>query len=202
MPTGYTAGILDGTTKTFNDYAKICSRAFMIHLRDESMGSEYKKSEVSTYHSERIEEAEDDIARLATITDEELIEQEKIKLIDSKKYHLDAIEKARVDEIKLNEFLEKAKAYVPPTLAHDGIATFMVSQLKDTIKHDCGGSYHENELKSIDKKIKNLDATELRNEIKTQAAKDIIYHTKENTAAVNRVDDNNKWYEDFINSLK
>ena len=35
MPTGYTAGIIDGTTKDFKEYAKHCERAFMIHLREE-----------------------------------------------------------------------------------------------------------------------------------------------------------------------
>ena len=58
MPTGYTAGILDGTVKDFNEFAKKCSRAFMIHLRDEPFDSEYKKREPSDYHSKNLKEAE------------------------------------------------------------------------------------------------------------------------------------------------
>lgn len=45
MPTGYTAGIIDGKIKDFKEFAKLCSRAFIVHLRDEPINSEYKKRE-------------------------------------------------------------------------------------------------------------------------------------------------------------
>lgn len=41
MPTGYTAGILNGTIKTFKEFATKCSRAFMIHMRDEAHDAPY-----------------------------------------------------------------------------------------------------------------------------------------------------------------
>ena len=39
MPTGYTAGILEGKIKTFPEFAKICMRAFgaAIHMRDNGL---------------------------------------------------------------------------------------------------------------------------------------------------------------------
>ena len=44
MPTGYTAGIIDGKTETFQDFAKQCMRAFgvTIHMRDENMDKGYE----------------------------------------------------------------------------------------------------------------------------------------------------------------
>ena len=44
MPTGYTAGIADGTITNFEQYALRCIRAFgaTMHLRDESLEHEYE----------------------------------------------------------------------------------------------------------------------------------------------------------------
>lgn len=49
MPTGYTAGIIDGKINTFRDFALVCVKAFgaAIHMRDE---------QDVKYHSQRIEQ--------------------------------------------------------------------------------------------------------------------------------------------------
>ena len=201
MPTGYTAGILDGTTKDFNQFAKHCSRAYIMHLRDEPMDSEYKKREVSDYHIKEIEKAKAELKQADSLSDEELIIQEKNRLIDSKKYHLDREEKIKNDKIKLESFLEKAKSYIPPTEKHQGIADFMIEQLEKTIEFDCNSNYHIDELKTIDSKIEKVNADDIRSEMKVKATKDIAYHTKEHEADVKRCREHNQWYEDFIKSL-
>jgi len=45
MPTGYTQGILDGTTKDFKEFAKHCMKAFgaCVHMRDDDMKKEYEE---------------------------------------------------------------------------------------------------------------------------------------------------------------
>ena len=201
MPTGYTAGILDGTTKDFNQFAKHCSRAYIMHLRDEPMDSEYKKREVSDYHIKEIEKAKAELKQADSLSDEELIIQEKNRLIDSKKYHLDREEKIKNDKIKLESFLEKAKSYIPPTEKHQGIADFMIEQIEKTIEFDCNSSYHIDELKTIDSKIEKVNADDIRSEMKVKATKDIAYHTKEHEADVKRCREHNQWYEDFIKNL-
>ena len=66
MPTGYTAGVQDGSIKTFKDYASLCARAFtaLIELRDEPftprLPDEIKSN--TTYTEKKIEE---DAQRLA-----------------------------------------------------------------------------------------------------------------------------------------
>jgi len=202
MPTGYTEGILDGTTKDFNQFAKHCSRAFIMHLRDEPMDSEYKKREVSDYHIKAIEKAKAELKKADSLSDEELIIQEKNRLIESKKYHLDRKEKIKNDKIKLELFLGKAKSYIPPTEKHQGIADFMIEQLEKTIDFDCNSTYHIDKLKTIDSEIENVKASVIRAELKAKATKDIAYHTKEHKADVKRCEEHNKWYEDFIENLK
>ena len=110
MPTGYTAGILDGTTKDFAEYAKHCSRAFVLHMRDEPFDSDYKESEPSDYHANAIKEAKKELKKAKLLTDEKLIKLKKKELADSKKYHLKSKANDEANKIKLELFLYKAKS--------------------------------------------------------------------------------------------
>lgn len=201
MPTGYTAGIIDGTIKDFNEYAKQCSRAFMIHLRDEPMNSEYQKREPSNYHFEEIEKSKLELNRLLLLTDVELVIQEKMKLLENREYHLLGKEKQEDNKEKLEGFLVKAMNYIPPTELHNGIADFMQSQLKTTIEFDCSGTYHIKALKTISDEMENMNPKNIRKKLQAEANKNIEYHTKERESELKRCKDTNKWYEDFINSL-
>lgn len=201
MPTGYTAGILDGTTKDFNEFAKLCSRAYIVHLRDEPMNSEYKPREPGDYHLKMIDKTNDELKQAEILTDEEIIIQEKNRLLEIKKHHLESKEKDELNQVKMNQFLEKAKAYKPPTETHVGIANFMIEQLEKTIDFDCNSTYHIDELKTIDSKIENVNAPNIRSEMRIKATKDIAYNTKAHEEESKRCREHNKWYEDFINSL-
>ena len=201
MPTGYTAGILDGTTKNFKQFAKQCSRAFIIHLRDEPMDSEYKEREPSDYHLKELEKAKEKLKEVELLTDEEIVTQRKSELIDSKKYHIKGEQRQKDHKKKMELFLCEAKAYAPPTAKHKGIGSFMIEQLEKTIDFDCCGTYHTNALKTIDSDIENVNAIELRSEMKTDALKDIDRHTKKYNEDLKRCEEHNKWYNDFIESL-
>jgi len=202
MPTGYTAGILDGTTKDFTQFAKICSRAFMVHLRDEPFNSEYKKREPSDYHIEKIKESKEILETVETLKDSTIIDNERSKLLKSIEYHRESIDSQKKNEIILNEFLVKAKDLKAPTEAHKGIVGFMVKQLKETIDFDCrDDNYYQKEIVKIEEKLIVLNVEDIRSELKTQAAEDFSYHTKEYEDELRRCRESNKWYDDFINSL-
>ena len=58
MPTGYTAGIEDGTITTGKDFLKLCTRAFGIamDLRDEPLSVPTPaKFEPDTYYRDRVD---------------------------------------------------------------------------------------------------------------------------------------------------
>ena len=120
MPTGYTAGILDGTITTFPQFAKLCMRAFgaTIHLRDESLDTEYEQRVPSDYHSKSIEKAKQSIIDAEKLTDNEIVDTRKKQLEDSKKYHLEAIEKAKKSTIEMNKILFDVRKWQPPTPDH------------------------------------------------------------------------------------
>ena len=202
MPTGYTAGILNGTTKNFKQFAKQCSRAFIIHLRDEPMDSEYKERKPCDYHLKEIEEAKEKLKEVEFLTDEEIVTKRRCELIDIKDYHIKGEQKQKKDKEKMELFLGEARAYSPPTDKHREIGSFMIEQLQKTIDFDCNGNYHTDALKTIDSDIKNVNAIELRTEMKAEALRDFGRHTKEYNEDLRRCEEHNKWYNDFIESLK
>lgn len=201
MPTGYTAGILDGTTKDFKQFAKTCSRAFLIHLRDEPFDSEYKKRTPSDYHLNAIKTAKETLKDISVLKDDEIIAQEKSRLLDERKRHKSEKLKDEENKVKMNLFLKKAKAYIPPTENHKGVAKFMVEQLEKTIDFDCNSDYHTEYIDKIGNQLENVKADDIRSDLRVQATKDIAYHTKEHEAELKRCREFNQWYDDFVNSL-
>ena len=202
MPTGYTAGILDGTTKDFNQFAKICSRAFLVHLRDEPMNSEYTPRTPSEYHIDKIKEAKDTLKEIDVLEDFVIIEREKKGLMDDIEYHTEAIKTAEKNKIRLNKFLKKAKTIKAPTETHTGVVDFMIKQLEETIDFDCkDGSYHEDAISELKEKLEVLNVDDIRGVLRIKATENISYNTKSHEEDLKRCRESNKWYDDFINSL-
>lgn len=203
MPTGYTAGILDGTTNTFQDFAKLCTRAFgaTMHLRDESLDTEYKPQKPGKYHFEKIEEANKLMQKANSLTDEQLISERKIELKASIELAKKAIEKETANKEKLEAMLQEAKDFIPPTSEHQGIKDFMVNQIEETIKFDCDSTYYSELLESSKKELENLDAWSIRSAMIGKAQKDLDYNRTELNKEVARCNNSNQWYAEFLKAI-
>jgi hypothetical protein len=203
MPTGYTAGILDGKITTFPQFAKLCMRAFgaAIHLRDESLDAEYEPRVPSDYHSKAIEKANQLIIDAQKMSDKEIVDVKKEQLENSKKYHLKAIEKAKKSTIEMNKILADVRKWQPPTPEHTGIKDFMIDQIEKTIDFDCKTDYHDRGLIEIETELLTLNATEIRKQMIEQAKKDLDYHNAENLKEIQRCEQSNKWVSDLMMSL-
>lgn len=203
MPTGYTAGILDGTVTTFPQFAKLCMRAFgaTIHLRDESLDTEYEPRVPSEYHSKAIEKAKQSIIDAQKLTDDEIIDTRKKQLEDSRKYHLKAIEEAKKATIEMNKILCDVRKWQPPTPDHTGIKDFMIEQIEKTIDFDCKTDYHDKGLIEIETELLTINASEIRKQMIEQAKKDLAYHNAENLKEIQRCEQSNKWVSDLLGSL-
>lgn len=203
MPTGYTAGIVDGTIKTFPEFAKLCMRAFgaTIHMRDDSMEDEYKPRVPSTYHSDKLLELHKQKEELMNKSDEQLISDKKAELLASKENYIKRIEDTQAKAIRLKDMLKDAQSYVPPTGEHQGIKDFMIQQIEETIKWDGSTNYHDQQIDKIDLQLANLKATDVRFDTAAKIAEDIAYHTKNHNEEIKRCEESNKWCNDFINSL-
>lgn len=204
MPTGYTAGIEDGSIKTFQDYAKLCVRAFgaAIHMRDDSLTKPYEPREPDTYHKESIDEINAGIDKINKSTDDELLLITRNELIDSKSEYNGYVKKAMLYKSKLMKILEKVDKYVPPTPDHEAIKKFMAEQITSTIEWDCNISYYIKEVKKIDEKLTKLNASEIRASKLKELNKELEYHTKEYDAELQRCKEANEWAEKFFKSIE
>lgn len=203
MPTGYTAGILDGKIKTFKQFATQCIRAFggAIHMRDDDWDAPYRPDKASDYYINSVKDAKDKIEKLKKVSDKELVNNRKKELIEERIRYTKIIEEKKQAELKLQEFLEEANKYVPPTPDHQGIKDFMIQQLTDTIKWDCDKSYYEKEIAEVDKQLENIDPVEIRKSLMEDYVDDLKLSEKRLQEEQERVDNRNEWSKQYLESL-
>ena len=204
MPTGYTYGIIEGKTKTFNEFAENCMRNFgaCIHMRDDDSDKKYTPREPSNYHTKELQSSKEKLEKAEKMTDAELIEMRKKELKEDEKRYKKNIKETESARKKLDEFLLKAEAYDPPTEDHEGIKKFMIEQLKTTIDYDGSAKYSIEGLAKTEIELNNIDANDVRFTLMEEAHKNIAYHLKEHKEELKRCANSNKWVEIFVKSLK
>jgi hypothetical protein len=203
MPTGYTAGILEGKITTFPQFAKLCMRAFgaTIHMRDDELDAEFIKRTPSDYYATEIGRAKQLLKDAKTLSDEVIVKNRKEELEKSKEYHLKAIAKAKVDTINLNDILKEVRKWHPPTAEHTGIKDYMIDQIEKTIDFDCKTKWHDEELAKIELGLLTLNPSEIRKDMITKAKKDFEYNTKKYNEDVETCEQSNNWVATFLESL-
>jgi hypothetical protein len=204
MPTGYTAGIIDGKINTFQDFAKQCMRAFgaCIHMRDEDYDKNYEPRLPSDYHLKRIEKSKEEIARINSISDEDLILTRKVEIETEIKRCKDSISKQKKNRNALLSIKSDIQDWTPPTSEHVGIKDFMLEQIKVTIEGDCDPRYYLKEIKELQSKLIFLDAKDERRRMLELENSRIEYGKVEYEKEVKRCNDANKWITDLLDSIK
>lgn len=203
MPTGYTAGILDGKITTFPQFAKKCMRAFgaTMHMRDDDTEAEYKPRMPSDWHEKELAKAQDKLKEVEKLSDEQIIEKRTSELTEDKKRYLEYIDKANDGLAKMNVILQDVRKWQPPTSEHQGIKDFMVEQIKTTIEHDCKTDYWEKELEKCEQELKYPNAKEIREKMISGAEWSVNYHREHLKKEIDGCASSNQWVSDFINSL-
>lgn len=196
MPTGYTAGVCDGTITDFTEYALQCARNFgaCVTLRDEPLGSEIPEFEASDYNATKLAEAEKALAEFLAMPEPERREMhaaEHARNIESAER---GIAEKKEQQQRYEAMLKKAKAFKSPSPDHDNYAKFIVSQLEESIQWDCDTSYYEKLKTPVpyskwkSKKVKDLTG-------------DIEYHTKGHSEELERTASRNKWVRQLKEAL-
>lgn len=197
MPSGYTAGVQDGTITDFRDYAMKCARAFgaLIMMRDDPMDAEIPEEfQPSTYNAERVAESRAELAKLESCSEEEAQAMADADHAKKVEYRLEALERKRIERKRYESMLEKARAYIPPTEDHSKYAEFLVSQLEESIKWDCDESYYEAEPVRLDGHTWKMQRMQsLREDIK----RNLERQQEENE----RTDSRNRWIAELRKSL-
>lgn len=210
MPTGYTSGIVDGTTKTFQDYAKLCVRAFgaAIHMRDDGLKEEWRPAEPSSYYLENIKSSEKELEKIKTESVESIRERRILSLKESIKY-----DKKRIVELKevgerYKSILEDVEKYEPPTDDHHEFKKFMKEQIEMCIKSDSDTSYTEKDVAKCTNDLEKLESDDYvkavekyrKEEIK-RIESNIAYYNKNYAEDVDRCNSRNEWVKQVFDSI-
>ena len=205
MPTGYTAGIIDGEITTFEQFATQCTRAFgaTIHMRDNPMDSPYEPRTPSDYHTNSIQSKRERLEEIESMSDEKIVEDFNTQLEEDLKYHQTKMEEDKRNLEKLNSMLESAKSWIPPTEDHQSFRNFMIEQIESTIKVDGDPSYHTNKMVEIKKQMEEgINPKEYREETIQEIKGQISYHETEYQKELVRCKDSNDWMDKFFESIK
>lgn len=205
MPTGYTAGIIDGEITTFEQFATQCSRAFgaTIHMRDNPLDSPYEPRTPSQYYVNSLQSQREKLEETKTMTDEAIVQDFETLLKDSLEYHERELEKTKVNLGRLNSIMESAKSWVPPTEDHEGVRDYMIDQLEITIKADGDPSYHVNKIVQARKELEEgIDPKVYREEKIKEIEDRISYYEGEVQKELERCKQSNDWMDKFLESIK
>jgi hypothetical protein len=210
MPTGYTQGILDGTITDFKGFASTCMRAFgaAMHMREEGLDQEYRPAEPSDYHQKQIVKWTEDL-EAAQRKDPKMFYYEHIEDLknDIADYEKKVVER-KAQRAKLDDMLAEAQQWTPPTEDHQNFKSFMVDQLKETIKWDGDWKWYQEELEKAKSKLeaaKNRDIEVYSEVLKEERIgyiqKLIDYHTEHYNNDVKKCNDSNQWVKHLIESV-
>ena len=196
MPTGYTDKIKDGIS--FNEFIMNCARAFgaLVTIRD-SMGVPIpQKFEPSDYHKKEAKKYEGELKRLKELSLKEAEIESKKEFEEEKTTVENLMKESEELELKYRDMLLKANEWIPPSLDHGGLKKFMIRQIEDSIKFDCGSDYWKNNYPKL-----STPEDWLRNK-KIKAERDILYHQKHDFEERERTDGRNLWLTRLRDSLK
>ena len=203
MPTGYTAGIIDGTTKTFKQFATQCARAMgaSIHMRDEPFDAPFKPREPGEYHTKAIEAALLEMKRVQALSDKELLDEERAHITEEIQRNRKAIKDTNKVRSALDKMRNEVLKWEPPTSDHIGVKDFMLKQIDETIKFDGSTDYYESAISDLQSRERTLTVHGVRTARMTKARVDVDYHKKEHSEELKRCHDANEWARLYFASL-
>ena len=201
MPTGYTAGILDGKVTTFKQFATKCMRAFgaCIHMRDEPNSKKYTPRVVDPYYLEAIEEAKKKLEEAKTISDKKLMKRIEKSIEENRKWKLALINEKKKNRFKLESIIQEAQSWKPPSNDHIEFKKFMIEQLQVTLSVDCDTEYYEKELVGLEERTP-VDI--VRVDLIKEAEVDLEHRYEEYWKQVEIVKKANKWVDDVMVTME
>jgi len=196
MPTGYTEKLMK-SGQTFPEFIMGCARAFgaLIEMRDSPNDAPIPdKFEPSDYNAKRLIESREELAKFKAMSGEERAafgETAKAEDVARKQGYL---EKAIVENNRLEDMAAQVRAWTPPTKDHQGLKDFMLQQI-DVSKN--GVDYLEESLAEAQAK----PASAYYVEAVSSAARGIKYHTEENAKEIERVNGRTEWVQQLRASI-
>lgn len=141
MPTGYTAGVADGSITSFKQFALQCARGFgaCIEMRDDpidaSIPEEFK---ATSYYAEKLADAQARLANLEKMTDRDVSRAADADFEEEMASYRKTVADNDAKKARYAVMLAQATAWMPPTPDHAPLKQFMIEQITQSITWDCG----------------------------------------------------------------
>lgn len=195
MPTGYTADVQGGKVTDFSAFAMQCARAFgaLIMMRDDPADAPIKDFEPSMYNLEAKRKAEAELMALRSMTVEEIRAAYRAEQDKATRYRDEYLQRKETERVRYEAMLAKVRAWEPPTAEHVGLKTFMVEQLVESIKFDCGGDWTP--------EIPYDGPDKWWQEQVSSAERAIARHAAEHEKEIERTEGRNRWVRELRASL-
>jgi len=195
MATGYTYRIKDGIS--FNDFVMDCAKAMgaCIMMRDEPASTPIPEVfEPSDYHKNAYEMAKKEFGKFCKMS-KKTAEEKTAKYNDDRKV---AEQEAECKDKELSEkylaMIEKVENWEPPTNDHIEFKSFMLEQLRESLRFDCG--YRRAVV------VEDISVEEWKSQQESRILHNIEYHKKNYAEEVQRAKERTAWVSDLRNSLK
>lgn len=196
MPTGYTSDLYEGKDVTVSDFILGCARAFgaLVTMRDEPLDAPIPEEfEPSSYHADKIAEAEATLREMETISAGEMDRRAQADYRQALKRWQERRHEAAERRQRYEDMLEQVQQWRPPTAEHVGLQKFMVDQLEQSIKFDCSMDY--------DNRPALLTPAQWLIQQSEKAQHDIEYHRREHEKEVERATERSRWVKALRESL-
>lgn len=193
MPTGYTAAVQDGIS--FEEFVWRCARNFgaLILMRDDPMDAPVpERFEPSDYHPKRLAEAEAELERVSKMSPSKAGVAARKEREEALRYAAEYFAKQVQISDRYRAMIAQVEAWQPPTSEHVGLKEFMLQQLNESLKFDCGYLPDKPPVKS---------GEEWKRERIAKLNNDIAYHKEELAKEIERTEGRNKWIADLRASV-
>ena len=140
MPTGYTAPIYEGKDITFREFALRCSRNMMAlaSMRDHGLDAEIPAKLVpDDYHEKQIAEWRAALIAAETMTDAEAERAAEKEYADEVRRREKSQRERAERHHRYEAMLAEVETWAPPTKEHEGLKSFMMEQLRESLRFDC-----------------------------------------------------------------
>lgn len=145
MANGYSGVIRDGGT--FEEFAWRCARAIdhNLEMRDHPTASLLDRA-ANGYDLEQANRAQAKLVELRAMSVEQATVLCADEFLAQMRNWKSASDESAALRVRYEAMLVKAKAWVPPTEAHQRFKAFMITEIEDGIRHDCRS---EEDLKPV-----------------------------------------------------
>lgn len=188
MPTGYTHSVQTGEITDFPSFAMQCARAFgaLIMMRDDPSDAPVpERFEPSEFNRRAIGEA---IDRLQKLNDMSPSEAQRAAQQDHAaamaRWRERSIEDAQ-QRVRYQAMIDKVIRWQEPSTDHTRLKEFMLEQLLESVRFDCGGKY--NPYPRIQRWPDWLE------DQRAKAIRDMQYHQKADAEELQRTESRNQW---------